>query len=92
MKSLSNLFEKFSGTNWVHRLSQLFRLEIDEGISITDHLTVFNDVVNSLKAVDYKLDESLLREGLLLSLLESWSTKVEVISALDGLTLDNVKH
>ncbi|KAI4374097.1 hypothetical protein MLD38_012135 [Melastoma candidum] len=91
MKRLSDLYEKPSSSNKIHLLRRLFQLQMAEGAPVTEHVAEFNHIVNQLKAITYPLDDELLAHCLLISMPDSWSTTVEVISGQEKMTLDFVR-
>lgn len=54
------------------------------------HIGGFIDIINQLNSVDFELEEKLKAMSLLISLPESWSTTVEMISGQEKVYLDNI--
>ena len=74
------MFERKTSQNKVYYIRKLVNMKYQEGASVNEHLSKFQDCVNRLATMKLALDEELQALILLSSLPDSWETLVVTLS------------
>lgn len=93
-EKLESLYASRSGNNKLFLLKKMMALKYKEGMSIADHVSEFQSMMNQLLGMGVKFDDEILGLWLLATLPDSWETfRVSLInSAPQGIiTLDLAK-
>ncbi|GFS30734.1 hypothetical protein Acr_00g0013680 [Actinidia rufa] len=78
-RSWKKLYLAKSLTNKLHLKWQLYRLKMEEGENLMEHMNVFNGYLDQLRKVDVKIDEEDKALLLLTSLSDSYDTLVTTL-------------
>ncbi|GFS39105.1 hypothetical protein Acr_00g0061200 [Actinidia rufa] len=78
-EKLEKLYLAKSLTNKLHLKRQLYRLKMEEGGNLMEHMNVFNGYLDQLRKVDVKIDEEDKALLLLTSLPDSYDTLVTTL-------------
>jgi hypothetical protein len=73
---LGSLYQSKSMVNKFFLIKKLYLLRVSEGISVTDHLNLFNTVISRLSSMDIKITKEGKRISLLCSFPDSWNSLV----------------
>ena len=79
-KKLEEVKVKNSATNKALLMRRLVNLKLKEGGSIGEHLNDFQEIVNQLAAVNFKVDDETQALMMMSSLPESWETLVVALN------------
>ncbi|XP_047162886.1 uncharacterized protein LOC124832672 [Vigna umbellata] len=93
MQALSNMYEKPSLANKVYLIRRLVNLKMDEGNSVTHHISKFNTIIAQLASMQITFDDEIKALLLSSSLPESWDATVTIGSNLASnskLKFDNI--
>ncbi|GFS40804.1 wall associated kinase-like 7 [Actinidia rufa] len=91
-EKLEKLYLAKSLTNKLHLKRQLYRLKMEEGGSLMEHMNVFNGYLDQLRKVDVKIDEEDKALLLLTSLPDSYDTLVTtLLYGKDTVSLEQVQ-
>ncbi|GFZ09851.1 PAM68-like protein [Actinidia rufa] len=91
-EKLEKLYLAKSLTNKLHMKRQLYRLKMEKGGSLMEHMNVFNGYLDQLRKVDVKIDEEDKALLLLTSLPDSYDTLVTtLLYGKDTVSLEQVK-
>ena len=80
LKALSDMYEKPSASNKVHLSKKFYRMQMQEGGSVVEHLYNFNTIIKQLSVVGINIDDEMLALIFLASLPNSWENMRNVIS------------
>ena len=79
---LENLYALKSGNNKLFLLKKMMQLKYNEGTSVADHLSEFQNIVNQMLGMGVKLDDEIIGLWLLATLPDSWETfRVSLINS-----------
>ncbi|GFS42004.1 hypothetical protein Acr_00g0077610 [Actinidia rufa] len=91
-EKLEKLYLAKSLTNKLHLKRQLYRLKMEEGGNLMEHMNVFNGYLDQLRKVDVKIDEEDKALLLLTSLPNSYDTLVTtLLYEKDTVSLEQVQ-
>ncbi|BAT82536.1 uncharacterized protein HKW66_Vig0223410 [Vigna angularis] len=93
MQALSNMYEKPSLANKVYLIRRLVNLKMDEGNSVTHHISKFNTIIAQLASMQITFDDEIKALLLLSSLPESWGATVTIgsnFASNSKLKFDNI--
>jgi gag-polypeptide of LTR copia-type/GAG-pre-integrase domain/Zinc knuckle len=79
-EKLESLYERKTAQNKAFYIKKMVNMKYQEGSSVSDHLSQFQDCVNRLSTMKMVLDEELQPLILLSSLPDSWETLVVSLS------------
>ncbi|VFQ77420.1 unnamed protein product [Cuscuta campestris] len=94
MEPMSNMYEKPSAVNKVFLIRELVNTKMKEDTSVTEHINKLNSILARLLSVGIKFDDEVQALLLLLSLPDSWSGTVTVVTGSvgpDGFTFDQIR-
>ena len=79
-EKLESMFERKTAQNKAFLIRKLVNMKYQEGASVNEHLSKFQDCVNRLATMKLALDDELQALILLSSLPDSWETLVVTLS------------